>query len=43
MMSKEKYISIAVVNVDNKEGQTYKLNNSHLAIISTEIFDTVQK
>ena len=43
MLSNEKNIGIAVVNVDGEEGQTYKLNNSHLAIISKETFDTVQK
>lgn len=43
MLSNEKYIGIAVVNVDGEEGQIYKLNNSHPAIISKEIFDTVQK
>ena len=32
-----------VVNVDGEEGQIYKLNNSHPAIISNEIFDVVQE
>lgn len=43
MLSNEKYIGIVVVNVDGEEGQIYKLNNSHPAIISRETFDTVQK
>jgi site-specific DNA recombinase len=43
MLSNEKYIGIAVVNVDGEEGQIYKLNNSHQAIVSNEIFDAVQK
>ena len=43
MLSNEKYIGIAVVNVDGEEGQIYKLNNSHPAIISNEIFDDVQE
>lgn len=33
MLSNEKYIGIAVVNVDGKEGQIYRLNNSHPSII----------
>ena len=33
----------SVVNVDGKEDQIYKLNNSHPAIISKEMFDAVQK
>ena len=43
MLSNEKYIGIAVVNVDGEEGQVYKLNKSHPAIISNEIFDAVQE
>ena len=43
MLSNEKYIGIAVVNLDGEEGQIYKLNNSHLAIISNEIFDDVHE
>ena len=43
MLSNEKYIGVSVVNVGGKEGQIYKLNNSHPAIISKEMFDTVQK
>lgn len=43
MLSNEKYIGIAVVNVDGKEGKIYRLNNSHTAIISNEIFDAVQE
>ena len=43
MLSNEKYIGVSVVNVDGKEGQIYKLNNSHPAIISKEMFDAVQK
>lgn len=43
MLSNEKYIGIAVVNVDGEDGQIYKLNNSHPAIISNEIFDDVQE
>lgn len=43
MLSNEKYIGIAVVNVDGEKGQIYKLNNSHPAIISKEMFDAVQK
>lgn len=43
MLSNEKYIGIAVVNVDGEEGQVYKLNNSHPAIISKEMFDVVQE
>ena len=31
------------MNVDGEEGQLYKLNNSHPAIISNEIFDAVQE
>ena len=36
MLSNEKYIGVSVVNVGGKEGQIYKLNNSHPAIISKE-------
>lgn len=43
MLSNEKYIGVSVVNVGGKEGQIYKLNNSHSAIISKEMFDAVQK
>lgn len=43
MLSNEKYIGIAVVNVDGEEGQIYRLNNSHPAIISKEMFDAVQE
>lgn len=43
MLSNEKYIGISVVNVGGKEGQINKFNNSHLAIISNEIFDAVQE
>ena len=43
MLSNEKYIGISVVNVGGKEGQIYKLNNSHPAIISKEMFDAVQE
>lgn len=43
MLSNEKYIGISVVNVGGEEGQIYKLNNSHPAIISKEVFDTVQE
>lgn len=43
MLSNEKYIGVSVVNVGGKEGQIYKLNNSHPAIISKEMFDAVQK
>ena len=43
MLSNEKYIGVSVVNVDGKEDQIYKLNNSHPAIISKEMFDAVQK
>lgn len=43
MLSNEKYIGLAVVNVDGENGQIYKLNNSHPAIISTEAFQTVQE
>lgn len=43
ILSNEKYIGIAVVNVDGENGQIYKLNNSHPAIISNEIFDAVQE
>lgn len=43
MLSNEKYIGISVVNVGGKEGQVYKLNNSHPAIISKEMFDAVQE
>ena len=42
MLSNEKYIGIAAVKIGGKEGQVYKLNNSHPAIISKEIFDAVQ-
>lgn len=38
MLSNEKYIGVSVVNVDGKEDQIYKLNNSHPAIISKEMF-----
>lgn len=34
MLSNEKYTGISVVNVGGKEGQIYKLNNSHSAIVS---------
>ena len=43
MLSNEKYIGISVVNVGGKEGQIYKLDNSHPSIIPKEMFDTVQK
>ena len=43
MLSNEKYIGVSVVNVGGEEGQIYKLNNSHQAIISKEMFDAVQK
>ena len=43
MLSNEKYIGISVVNVGGKEGQIYKLNNSHPAIISKEMFGAVQE
>ena len=43
MLSNEKHIGIAVVNADGEEGQIYKLNNSHQAIISKETFETVQE
>ena len=43
MMSNEKYIGISVVNVGGEEGQVYKLNNAHTAIISRKMFDAVQK
>lgn len=43
MLSNEKYIGTAVVNVDGEEGQVYKLNNSHPPIISKEMFDAVQE
>ena len=43
MLSNEKYIGVSVVNVGGEEGQIYKLNNSHPAIISKEMFDAVQK
>lgn len=33
MLSNEKYIGISAVNVGGEEGQIYKLNNSHPAII----------
>lgn len=42
MLSNEKYIGVSVVNVGGEEGQIYKLNNSHPAIISKEMFDVVQ-
>lgn len=32
-----------VVNAGGKEGQIYKLNNFHPAIISKEMFDAVQE
>lgn len=43
MLCNEKYIGVAVVNVGGKEGQIYKLDNSHQAIMSKEVFDAVQK
>ena len=43
ILSNEKYIGISVVNVGGEEGQIYKLNNSHPAIISKEMFDVVQE
>lgn len=43
MLSNEKYIGIAVVNVGGEEGNIYKLNNSHPAIISKDIFYAVLK
>lgn len=43
MLSNEKYIGVSAVNVGGKEGQIYKLNNSHPSIITKEMFDTVQK
>mgnify|MGYP004511477205 CR=1 FL=1 len=41
MLSNEKSIGVSVVNVGGEEGQIYKLNNSHPAIISKEMFDPV--
>ena len=43
MLSNEKYIGVSVVNVGGEEGQIYKLNNSHPAIISKGMFDVVQE
>ena len=43
MLSNEKYIGVSVVSVGGEEGQIYKLNNSHPAIISKEMFDAVQE
>lgn len=43
MLSNEKYIGVSVVNVGGKEGQIYKLNNAHTAIISRKMFDAVQE
>lgn len=43
MLSNEKYIGTAVVNLGGEEGQIYKLNNAHRAIISKEKFDAVQE
>ncbi|MDD6249415.1 MAG: DUF1016 N-terminal domain-containing protein [Bacillales bacterium] len=43
MLRNEKYIVVSVVNVGGEEGQIYKLNNSHPAIISKEMFDVVQE
>ena len=43
ILRNEKYIGVSVVNVGGEEGQIYKLNNSHPAIISKEMFDVVQK
>lgn len=43
MLSNEKYIGVSVVNVGGKEGQIYKLSNSHPSIIPKEMFDTVQE
>lgn len=43
MLSNEKYIGVSVVNAGGEEGQIYKLNNSHPAIISKEMFDAVQE
>lgn len=42
MLSNKKYIGVSIVNVGGEEGQVYKLNNSHPAIISKEMFDVVQ-
>lgn len=42
-LSNEKYIGVSVVNAGGEEGQIYKLNNSHPAIISKEMFDAVQE
>lgn len=43
MLSNEKYIGVSVVNVGSEEGQIYKLNNFHPAIISKEMFDADQE
>ena len=43
MLSNEKYIGIAAVKIGGEEGQVYKLNNSHPAIISKEMFNVVQE
>lgn len=43
ILSNEKYIGISVVNVGSEGGRIYKLNNSHPAIISKEMFNVVQK
>ena len=43
MLSNEKYIGIAAVKIDGKNGYIYKLNNAHPSIIPKEIFDTVQE
>lgn len=43
ILSNEKYIGIWVVNVGGEGGRIYKLNNSHSAIISKEMFNVVQE
>lgn len=43
MLSNEKYIGVSTVNVGGKEGQIYKLSNSHPSIIPKEMFDSVQE
>lgn len=42
MLRNEKYVGVSVVNAGGEDGQIYKLNNSHPAIISKDMCDAVQ-
>ncbi|WP_301590720.1 recombinase family protein [Anaerostipes faecis] len=43
MLSNEKYIGTAMVNVGGEEGKIFKMNNSHPVIITKETINAVQE